>query len=78
MTRHTRAPATRSNLLRDARRLDQVNRGTLLLKRKRQALVDELFTRARTAVTSREAIDARRVAHGARCGSRFTPRAATA
>jgi vacuolar-type H+-ATPase subunit D/Vma8 len=28
------------------------------LKRKRQSLVDELFARARTAVTSREAIDA--------------------
>jgi H(+)-transporting ATP synthase subunit D len=54
----TRAPATRSSLLRHARRLDQVRRGAALLKRKRQALVEELFARARTAVTSREGIDA--------------------
>ena len=58
MTAAPRSPATRSHLLRSRRRLDQVRRGTLLLKRKRQALVDELFSRARTAVTSREAIDA--------------------
>lgn len=58
MTRQTRPPATRSNLLRATRRLAQVTRGTQLLKRKRQSLVDELFARARTAVTSREAIEA--------------------
>ena len=58
MTATTRAPATRSSLLRYARRLDQVRRGAALLKRKRQSLVEELFARARTAVTSREAIDA--------------------
>jgi H(+)-transporting ATP synthase subunit D len=58
MTGATRAPATRSSLLRYARRLDQVRRGAALLKRKRQSLVDELFARARIAVTSREAIDA--------------------
>jgi H(+)-transporting ATP synthase subunit D len=57
MTRGTRAPATRSALLRSARRLDQVRRGAALLKRKRQSLVNELFARARTAMTSREAID---------------------
>ena len=56
--RTTPAPATRSSLLRSARRLDQVRRGAALLKRKRQSLVEELFARARTAVTSREAIDA--------------------
>jgi V/A-type H+-transporting ATPase subunit D len=50
-------PATRSNLLRYARRLDQVRRGAALLNRKRQALAAELFARARTAVTSRETID---------------------
>jgi H(+)-transporting ATP synthase subunit D len=48
-----RSPATRSNLLRSRRRLNQVRHGTLLLKRKRQSLVDELFARARTVVTSR-------------------------
>lgn len=58
MTGPTRAPATRSSLLRYARRLDQVRRGAALLKRKRQSLVAELFARARHAVTSREAIDA--------------------
>ena len=58
MTAGTRPPATRSSLLRHARRLDQVRRGAALLKRKRQSLVKELFARARTAVTSRETIDA--------------------
>jgi H(+)-transporting ATP synthase subunit D len=58
MTAGTRPPATRSSLLRSARRLDQVRRGAALLKRKRQSLVEELFARARTAVTSREGIDA--------------------
>jgi vacuolar-type H+-ATPase subunit D/Vma8 len=57
MTRTTRVPATRSSLLRYARRLAQVQRGAALLKRKRQSLVDELFARAKTAVTSREAIE---------------------
>jgi V/A-type H+/Na+-transporting ATPase subunit D len=57
MTRTTHAPATRSNLLRYTRRLDQVRRGAALLNRKRQALIAELFARARTAVTSRETID---------------------
>jgi vacuolar-type H+-ATPase subunit D/Vma8 len=58
VTRATQAPATRSSLLRCARRLGQVRRGAALLKRKRQSLVAELFARARTVVTSREAIDA--------------------
>jgi V/A-type H+-transporting ATPase subunit D len=57
MTRTTRVPVTRSSLLRYARRLAQVQRGAELLKRKRQSLVEELFARARTAVTSREAIE---------------------
>ena len=57
MTRGPRAAATRSSLVRFRRRLDQVQKGAALLKRKRESLVDELFARARTAVTSREAID---------------------
>jgi len=57
MTRTTHVPATRSNLLRYTRRLDQVRRGAALLNRKRQALIAELFARARIAVTSRETID---------------------
>lgn len=58
MTRGIAPPATRSNLLRAARRLDQVRRGAALLRRKRQSLVEELFGRAKDAVTSRETIDA--------------------
>jgi len=58
MTRGPRTPATRASLVRSRRRLDQVQKGAALLKRKRESLVDELFARARTAVTSREAIDA--------------------
>lgn len=58
MTRTTHVPATRSNLLRYTRRLDQVRGGAALLNRKRQALIAELFARARTAMTSRETIDA--------------------
>ena len=58
MKRTTRTAVTRSNLLRYTRRLDQVRRGAALLKRKRQSLVEELFARARTAMTSRETIDA--------------------
>jgi vacuolar-type H+-ATPase subunit D/Vma8 len=58
VTRQSRAPATRSNLLRYARRLEQVRRGAALLRRKRQSLVEELLARAKTAVTSRGAIDA--------------------
>ena len=58
MTRGPRAAATRSNLMRHRRRLQQVQKGAALLKRKRESLVDELFSRAKAAVTSRAAIDA--------------------
>ena len=58
MKRAARIAATRSSLLRYTRRLAQVRRGAAMLKRKRQSLVAELFARARTAVSSREAIDA--------------------
>jgi H(+)-transporting ATP synthase subunit D len=57
MTRGPRPPATRSNLMRCRRRLQQVRRGAGLLKRKRESLVAELFDRARTAVTARTVID---------------------
>lgn len=57
MTRGSRVPATRSSLMRSRRRLAQVRKGASLLKRKRESLVDELFSRARKAVTSREGID---------------------
>ena len=50
--------ATRASLLRSTRRLDQVQRGVALLKRKQQSLAQELFRRARTAIESREALEA--------------------
>jgi len=56
--RGPRAPATRSTLVRQRRRLELVRKGAALLRRKREALVNELFARARVAVTSRQAIEA--------------------
>lgn len=52
-----RAAATRSNLLRLRKRLDQVEKGAALLRKKRESLVAELFQRARSALDSREAIE---------------------
>jgi V/A-type H+-transporting ATPase subunit D len=57
MTTATRAPATRSNLVRLRRRLDQVDRGAALLRKKRESLVKELFELARPAVDVRRGID---------------------
>ncbi len=51
-----RTPSTRMNLLRAARRLAQVTRGTGLLRRKREALVAELFRLARPAADARAEI----------------------
>jgi V/A-type H+-transporting ATPase subunit D len=48
--------ATRMNLLRAQRRLGRVEKGVDLLRRKREALVTELFQRARPAVDARETI----------------------
>jgi H(+)-transporting ATP synthase subunit D len=48
--------ATRLNLLRSRRRLDRVREGADLLRRKREALVRELLSRARPAVDTRERI----------------------
>lgn len=50
---------TRMNLLRAARRLERVRRGVHLLRRKREALVTELFRVARPAVDARAHIAAR-------------------
>jgi V/A-type H+/Na+-transporting ATPase subunit D len=47
---------TRSNLQSLARRLDRVRRGAALLRRKREALVSELFRIARPALDARERI----------------------
>jgi len=49
---------TRMNLIRAARRLEQVNKGVGLLRRKREALVSELFRLARPAADDRAQIDA--------------------
>ncbi|HEU5169271.1 MAG TPA: V-type ATP synthase subunit D [Gemmatimonadales bacterium] len=48
--------ATRQNLLALGRRLERVTKGTGLLRRKRQALVAELFRLARPAATVRRSI----------------------
>lgn len=54
-----RVPPTRVELIRARRELTRVRRGTALLRRKREALVGELFRLARPAVDAREAIAAR-------------------
>jgi len=52
----THGPATRMNLLRSQRRLARVEKGVDLLRRKREALVTELFSLARPAVDVRAQI----------------------
>lgn len=52
-----RTAATRSNLVRLRRRLEQVEKGAALLRRKRESLVAELFDRARPAIDSRQHIE---------------------
>ena len=56
MTGAPRLAPTRVNLLRARRRLAQVQRGTTLLRRKREALVRELFRLARPAADIRARI----------------------
>jgi V/A-type H+/Na+-transporting ATPase subunit D len=51
------ATATRSSLLRLARRLDQVDKGAALLQKKRDALVVQLFARVRPTVDARRRIE---------------------
>jgi V/A-type H+/Na+-transporting ATPase subunit D len=53
-----RLPPTRLGLLRAQRRLERLERGTSLLRRKREALVAELFALARSALDTREQIEA--------------------
>lgn len=52
----SRLTASRMSLIRARRRLSQVGRGTALLRRKREALVGELFRLARPAVATRARI----------------------
>jgi V/A-type H+-transporting ATPase subunit D len=56
MIGESRIAPTRANLLRARRRLSQVQRGAALLRRKREALVRELFRLARPAADSRARI----------------------
>jgi V/A-type H+/Na+-transporting ATPase subunit D len=53
-----RVAATRLNLLRTVRRLDRVTKGVQLLRKKREALVSELFKLARPAADARAQIAA--------------------
>jgi vacuolar-type H+-ATPase subunit D/Vma8 len=50
-----RTPATRHALLRVGRRLERVRSAAELLRRKRSALVNELFLTARPVLDAREA-----------------------
>lgn len=58
MSGGARPAATRQNLLALERRLEHVGKGTGLLRRKREALVAELFQLARPAVAARASIAA--------------------
>ena len=55
--RRSGLPASRSTVMRCRRRLVQVRKGAALLTRKRQSLIEELFARARVALTSREEVE---------------------
>lgn len=52
-----RMAATRLNLIRAERRLERVRKGAALLRRKREALVTELFRLARPAAGARKLIE---------------------
>lgn len=54
-----RAAPTRMNLLRARRQLDQMLRGADLLRKRREALVAELFRTARPAIDARAAAERR-------------------
>jgi vacuolar-type H+-ATPase subunit D/Vma8 len=56
MSRREVVSPTRTNLLRSRRRLDRVQRGLDLLRKKREALAAELFRLARPAVDARTVI----------------------
>jgi len=57
MSASGRMAPTRMNLIRAARRLAQVGKGVELLRRKREALVSELFRLARPAADARAQIE---------------------
>ena len=57
MSESSRLLPTRLNLLRATRRLERVNKGASLLRRKREALVSALFKLARPATEARRQIE---------------------
>jgi V/A-type H+/Na+-transporting ATPase subunit D len=57
MSARSSLSATRVGLLRGQQRLERLERGTSLLRRKREALVGELFRLARRATDTRAEID---------------------
>src|SRR5271169_5690033 len=57
MSSRSRLSATRVGMLRGQQRLERLERGTSLLRRKREALVGELFRIARSAADTRAEID---------------------
>jgi V/A-type H+/Na+-transporting ATPase subunit D len=57
MSARSRLSATRVGLLRGQQRLERLEHGTSLLRRKREALVGELFRLARRAADTRAEID---------------------
>lgn len=59
MTVAPKSAVTRSNLVHLRRRLEQVEKGAALLRRKRESLVAELFELARPAADVRRGIDER-------------------
>jgi V/A-type H+-transporting ATPase subunit D len=68
MPERDRIAATRSNLLRARDRLARVRKGATVVRKKRQALVGELFRLARPALSAREEIASRADAAYARLG----------
>jgi H(+)-transporting ATP synthase subunit D len=64
MSQHDRTPATRVAMLRARRELARVRHGASLIRRKREALVVELFRVARPAVDLRTRIAASATAAG--------------
>ena len=59
MTAATNLPATRSSVVRLRRRLGQIEKGAALLRKKREALVRELFGRVRPMIDAQVAIEQR-------------------
>jgi vacuolar-type H+-ATPase subunit D/Vma8 len=57
MTGANATPTTRSSLMRLTRRLEQVEKGAALLEKRRDALVMQLFARARPSIAARRGVE---------------------